>query len=141
MKTVAAVRRLLAASLCSPRPRAPPRRRVFLEDMTWTEVRDAIAAGRTTVIVPVGGTEQSGPHMALGKHNVRAHVLAGRIATQLGNALVAPVVAYVPEGDDRRRERPHPLRRHDLGDPRRRSRACSKARRAAFAAPAFATSC
>jgi creatinine amidohydrolase len=72
---------------------------VFLEDMTWTEVRDAIAAGRTTVIVPVGGTEQSGPHMALGKHNVRAHVLAGRIAAQLGNALVAPVIAYVPEGD------------------------------------------
>ena len=72
---------------------------VFLEEMTWTEVRDAIAAGRTTVIVPVGGTEQSGPHMALGKHNVRARVLAGRIATRLGNALVAPVVAYVPEGD------------------------------------------
>ena len=71
---------------------------VYLEDMTWTEVRDAIAAGRTTAIVPVGGTEQSGPHMALGKHNVRARVLAGRIATQLGNALVAPVVAYVPEG-------------------------------------------
>ncbi|MEO8525882.1 MAG: creatininase family protein [Caldimonas sp.] len=71
---------------------------VFMEDMTWTDVRDAIAAGRTTVIVPVGGTEQSGPHMALGKHNVRAHVLAGRIAAQLGNALVAPVVAYVPEG-------------------------------------------
>src|SRR5665213_3663600 len=71
---------------------------VYLEDMTWTEVRDAIAAGRTTIIVPVGGTEQSGPHMALGKHNVRAHVLAGRIAEQLGNALVAPVIASVPEG-------------------------------------------
>jgi creatinine amidohydrolase/Fe(II)-dependent formamide hydrolase-like protein len=71
---------------------------VYLEDMTWTEVRDAIAAGRTTAIVPVGGTEQSGPHMALGKHNVRARVLAGRIAEQLGNAVVAPVIAYVPEG-------------------------------------------
>ncbi len=71
---------------------------VYLEDMTWTEVRDAITAGRTTVIVPVGGTEQSGPHMALGKHNVRAHVLAGRIAEALGNAVVAPVIAYVPEG-------------------------------------------
>jgi creatinine amidohydrolase/Fe(II)-dependent formamide hydrolase-like protein len=67
--------------------------------MTWTDVRDAIAAGRTTVIVPVGGTEQNGPHMALGKHNVRARVLSGRIAAQLGNALVAPVVAYVPEGE------------------------------------------
>ena len=71
---------------------------VYLEELAWTDVRDAVAAGRTTAIVPVGGTEQSGPHMALGKHNVRAHVLAGRIAEQLGTALVAPVVAYVPEG-------------------------------------------
>lgn len=71
---------------------------VFLEELTWTEVRDAIRAGKTTIIVPVGGTEQSGPHMALGKHNVRARALAGKIAVALGNALVAPVVAYVPEG-------------------------------------------
>lgn len=71
---------------------------VFLEELTWTEVRDAVKAGHTTVLVPIGGTEQSGPHLALGKHNVRSHVLAGRIATALGNALVAPVIAYVPEG-------------------------------------------
>ncbi len=71
---------------------------VFLEDLTWTELRDDLHAGKTTIIIPVGGTEQSGPHLALGKHNVRARVLAGRIAAQLGNALVAPVVAYVPEG-------------------------------------------
>ena len=71
---------------------------VFLEELTWTEVRDELRAGKTTVIVPVGGTEQSGPHIALGKHNVRVKVLAGRVATGLGNALVAPVIAYVPEG-------------------------------------------
>jgi creatinine amidohydrolase/Fe(II)-dependent formamide hydrolase-like protein len=71
---------------------------VYLEDLTWTEVRDAVHGGKTTIIVPVGGTEQNGPHMVLGKHNVRVHVLAGRIAAALGNALVAPVVAYVPEG-------------------------------------------
>jgi len=71
---------------------------VYLEDLTWTEVREATKAGRTTIIVPVGGTEQSGPHIAVGKHNVRARVLAGRIAQGLGNALVAPVIAYVPEG-------------------------------------------
>ena len=70
----------------------------FIEDMTWVEVRDAQRAGKTTILIPVGGTEQNGPHMALGKHNVRVHVLAGRIATTLGNALVAPVLAYVPEG-------------------------------------------
>ncbi len=71
----------------------------FIEDMTWVEVRDAQRAGKTTIIIPVGGTEQNGPHMALGKHNVRVHVLAGRIASALGNALVAPVLAYVPEGN------------------------------------------
>jgi creatinine amidohydrolase/Fe(II)-dependent formamide hydrolase-like protein len=71
----------------------------FLEDMTSTEVREAIAAGRTTVIVPIGGTEQNGAHMTLAKHNVRARLLAGRIAAKLGNALVAPAVKYVPEGN------------------------------------------
>jgi creatinine amidohydrolase len=85
----------VAAWAVADRARPDP---VYLEEMTWTEVRDAIGAGRTTVIVPVGGTEQSGPHMALGKHNMRVHVLAGRIAGELGNALVAPVIAYVPEG-------------------------------------------
>jgi creatinine amidohydrolase len=71
---------------------------VMLEELTWTEVRDAIASGRSIAIIPIGGTEQNGPHMALGKHNARARLLAQRIADALGNALVAPVIAYVPEG-------------------------------------------
>jgi creatinine amidohydrolase len=69
-----------------------------IDELTWTEVRDSLRAGTTTVIIPVGGTEQNGPHMALGKHNFRAGFLAARIAGKLGNALVAPVVSYVPEG-------------------------------------------
>ncbi|MEO7116049.1 MAG: creatininase family protein [Caldimonas sp.] len=73
-------------------------RSVFLEDLTWTELRDQIRAGKSTVIVPVGGTEQTGPYVVLGKHNVRVKVLAGKIAASLGNAIVAPVIAYVPEG-------------------------------------------
>lgn len=72
---------------------------VYLEELTTTEVAAAIREGKTTIIVPVGGTEQNGPHMALGKHNTRAKMLAGKVAQQLGNALVAPVVAYVPEGN------------------------------------------
>ena len=88
---------LLCAGACQAAP-AQPGKSVFLEELTWTELRDEIRAGRTTVIVPVGGTEQSGPHIVLGKHNVRVRVLAGRIATSLGNVLVAPVIAYVPEG-------------------------------------------
>jgi creatinine amidohydrolase len=72
---------------------------VFLEDLTWTELRDEIGAGKTTIIVPIGGTEQNGPAMALGKHNRRVKLLSERIAVSLGNAIVAPVIAYVPEGN------------------------------------------
>ena len=72
---------------------------VFLERLTWDEVRDLMAAGKTTIIIPTGGTEQNGPHMAIGKHNVRVTANAEAIARRLGNALVAPVIAYVPEGD------------------------------------------
>jgi len=71
---------------------------LYLEELTWVELRDALQAGTTTVIVPIGGTEQNGPHMALGKHNVRGRLLAGKIAAALGHAVVAPVLAYVPEG-------------------------------------------
>ncbi len=71
---------------------------VYLQELSSSDVRDAIRAGTRTIIIPVGGTEQNGPHMALGKHNFRADALAGRIATELGHTLVAPVVAYVPEG-------------------------------------------
>jgi creatinine amidohydrolase len=99
-------RRLLgAAALClAPAVRAEPasggsgRGSVFLEDLTWTELRDAVRSGKTIALVPIGGTEQSGPAIALGKHNTRVRYLAGRIARELGDAIVAPVVAYVPEG-------------------------------------------
>src|SRR5688500_19508742 len=87
---------VLFALTASARAAGPPS--VFIEDLTWTELRDLIAGGKTTVIIPIGGTEQNGPHMAIGKHNVRVTLLAGKIAAALGNALVAPVVAYVPEG-------------------------------------------
>lgn len=71
---------------------------VYMEELTSPELQARIDAGATTALVPIGGTEQSGPHIVLGKHNVRAHILAGRIAQRLGNATVAPVIAYVPEG-------------------------------------------
>ena len=71
---------------------------VALERMTSPELRAAVAAGATTALIPIGGTEQNGAHMVLGKHNRRVQVLAERIARELGNAVVAPVLAYVPEG-------------------------------------------
>jgi creatinine amidohydrolase/Fe(II)-dependent formamide hydrolase-like protein len=93
------LRLLLAAVLtASAAALAQPPASVFLEDLTSPELAAAVRAGKTTILVPIGGTEQNGPHMVLGKHNVRAKVLAGRIAHELGDALVAPVIAYVPEG-------------------------------------------
>ena len=88
---------LLTLLLLVPAAAQPPDT-VFLEQLTWTELRDQIKSGKTTIIVPIGGTEQNGPYMALGKHNVRVSLLADKIARSLGNALVAPVLAYVPEG-------------------------------------------
>jgi len=71
---------------------------VFLEDLTSPELSDLVHAGKRTILVPIGGTEQNGPAMALGKHNVRVKALSEKIAVALGDALVAPVIAYVPEG-------------------------------------------
>jgi creatinine amidohydrolase/Fe(II)-dependent formamide hydrolase-like protein len=87
---------LFVAATCAA---ALPAARVQIEELTWPELRDRIAAGATTVLIPIGGTEQNGPHMVLGKHNLRGRLLAVRIADKLGDALVAPVMAYVPEGN------------------------------------------
>jgi creatinine amidohydrolase len=77
----------------------PSSRTHEIAEMTWIEVRDAIAAGSRTVIVPTGGLEQNGPHMVIGKHDFIVGWAARRIATELGDALIAPVVSYVPQGD------------------------------------------
>ena len=72
---------------------------VFIEELTWMEVRDRIAAGATTAIVATGGIEQNGPYVVTGKHNVVLRTTTEAIARRLGNALVAPIVDLVPEGD------------------------------------------
>jgi creatinine amidohydrolase len=72
---------------------------VFIEEMTWMEVRDALKEKKTTVIVATGGVEQNGPYVVTGKHNYIVRATAEAIARKLGNALVAPVVPFVPEGD------------------------------------------
>lgn len=83
---------LLAASIARAQS-------VYIEDLTWPEVRDAIAAGKTSAIIYAGSTEQNGPHLALGKHTFIAHYLAGRVAEELGDALVYPTMPFAPTGD------------------------------------------
>jgi creatinine amidohydrolase/Fe(II)-dependent formamide hydrolase-like protein len=72
---------------------------VFLEDMTWLEIRDAMKAGKTTVIVPAGGLEATGPFITLNKHQNMLRAQTDLIARKLGNALVAPAIKYVPEDE------------------------------------------
>lgn len=72
---------------------------VFIEDLTWMEVRDALKAGKKTVLVATGGVEQNGPYLVTGKHNVVLKAMTESIARKLGNTLVAPIVGFVPEGD------------------------------------------
>src|SRR2546425_895306 len=72
---------------------------VFIDEMTWEETRDALKTGKTTVIVPTGGTEKNGYHMVLGKHNFVVTHNANLMARRLKNALVAPTIQYVPEGN------------------------------------------
>jgi creatinine amidohydrolase len=74
-------------------------RSVWIDDLTWPEVRDAIAAGKRTAIIYAGSSEQNGPHMVIGKHNFIAHALAQRIAEELGDALVYPVLPYAVTGN------------------------------------------
>jgi creatinine amidohydrolase len=82
----------------SPRPIAA-KDSVFIEDLTWMEVRDALRAGKDTVIVATGGVEQNGPYLVTGKHNVVLRATCESMARKLSNALVAPIVQFVPEGD------------------------------------------
>lgn len=71
---------------------------VWIEEMTWMEVRDALRDGKTTAIVSTGGIEQNGPYLATGKHNYMLEGACEGIARKLGDALCAPVVKLVPEG-------------------------------------------
>ena len=69
---------------------------VEFEKMTWVEVKSAIASGKTTALIYTGGTEQRGPQLANGYHNLVAHAQVEAIARELGNAIFMPVLPYTP---------------------------------------------
>src|SRR2546421_11453362 len=52
----------------SPRPMAAVDS-VFIEELTWMEVRDALKSGKETVLVATSGVEQNGPYLDTRKHN------------------------------------------------------------------------
>jgi creatinine amidohydrolase len=77
----------------SARTSAPP---VEFELMTWPEVKQALADGKTTALFYTGGTEQRGPQNANGGHNLMARATVKAIALKLGNAIAMPVLPYTP---------------------------------------------
>jgi len=81
-------------------PNAPraiaARNTVWIEEMTWLEVHDALKAGKTTALILTGGIEQNGPYLATGKHNYILKAMGESIARKLGNAVIAPIVTLEP---------------------------------------------
>jgi creatinine amidohydrolase len=65
---------------------------LLLEHMTWPEVELAITRGMTTAVVPVGSIEQHGPHLPLLVDAARGEALGRKVASALGDALVAPAI-------------------------------------------------
>jgi creatinine amidohydrolase len=93
MKHILTIAMLLMASAASAQTRSP-----YLEDYTWPELRDAVAAGTNTAVIMAGGIEQNGPHMAFLKHNLIARHVSGEVARRL-NGIAYPVIPFSPAGD------------------------------------------
>ncbi len=88
----------LAVPLVTPALAQSPPDALFIDALTWMEIRDHIRSGKTTVIIPTAGTEQNGPHMVMGKHKYILEYTMDQVARTLGNALISPIITYVPEG-------------------------------------------
>ena len=93
---------ILAQDLDAPRP-IDALDTVWIEEMTWMEVRDALADGKTTAIVAAGSLEQNGPYIPTAKHAYVLRATTEAIARKLGNALIAPMVRYEPGDPERPR--------------------------------------
>jgi len=69
---------------------------VEFEMMTWPEVKQALADGKTTALFYTGGTEQRGPQNVNGGHTLMGKATVKAIALKLGNAIAMPVLTYTP---------------------------------------------
>lgn len=65
-----------------------------LGETTWPQVE-----GRPVVLIPVGSTEQHGPHLPFRTDAIVAEAVAVALATRIDGAVVAPVLAYGASGE------------------------------------------
>ena len=83
----------------------PPTDEVWIQKLTELEVRDAIKAGKTNVLIPTGSVELNGPWLTTNKHNDVLQGTATAIAKKMGNMLVAPIIPF-ESGDPARNTTP-----------------------------------
>jgi creatinine amidohydrolase len=63
-----------------------------IEHLTSPDIEDAIASGMRTAVLPLGATEQHGPHLPMSVDSEHADRLGLLVAERLGDALVLPTV-------------------------------------------------
>ncbi|HEX4682515.1 MAG TPA: creatininase family protein [Gemmatimonadaceae bacterium] len=86
----------VAASFAQLSKNPPKGPLVEFDKMTWPEVKQALADGKTTALIYTGGTEQRGPQNVNGGHTMMAQATVRAIAIKLGNAIALPVLPYTP---------------------------------------------
>jgi creatinine amidohydrolase len=70
---------------------------VRLASATWTEL--AATAGRPTLLVPLGSTEQHGPHLPLSTDTLIAEAVVSAVAERRDDVIVAPALPYGSSGE------------------------------------------
>lgn len=65
---------------------------IYLEEMTWPEVREVLASGVRTVVIIAGSTEQHGHHLPLATDSLIGRRLGELVVQRLGEALLAPPI-------------------------------------------------
>ena len=86
----------IAIACCKPENKHAFDNSVFIEDLTTVELNDKINSGYSTILIYSGGTEATGPHIVLGKHNYKVKTYAEKVARGLGKTLVAPILPFAP---------------------------------------------
>ncbi|MBC2608181.1 creatininase family protein [Pelagicoccus albus] len=64
------------------------------EELTWEEIQDLVSSGMDAVILPVGATEQHGPHLSVGMDSI----LGRKLCYEVSNTTGVPCLPLLPYG-------------------------------------------